>query len=85
MKNREAFSLNSYMLAYNLFLVWLHVVLFLLGFWATDGLQTCWKCAKIDLTSEKITLKEKTITLIGYIYFLSKFLEMLDTVFFILR
>lgn len=85
MKNREPYSIKPYMLAYNLFLVLLHLTLFPLGLWATNYFETTWNCSKIDLESGKNTVKENIIVLLGYTYFLTKFLEMLDTVFFILR
>ena len=85
MKNREPFNIKPYMLAYNIFLVLLHLLLFPLGFWASDYFRTTWRCERLVVEPGKNTLKENIIILLGYTYFLTKFVEMLDTVFFILR
>lgn len=85
MKNREAYNIKSFILVYNIFLVLLHALLFPVALWATDYMKTTWTCKKIDLVNAENKLKENIAVILGYTYFLTKFLEMLDTVFFILR
>ena len=49
MKNREPFNIKPLILAYNVFLVLMHLVIFPFGLWATDWMSTTVKCQKMGL------------------------------------
>lgn len=77
MKNRQPFELRRAMLVYNFVNVFLNGLGFLVGFYYTNFSLDVWGC------------KEKYyppfLLYIGYGYLQLKFLDFLDTIFFILR
>lgn len=85
MKNRQPMNVKPYMMAYNVFLVLLHVCLFPFGVWASDYFVSPWECKILATEYGPGTFKDQVIIALGYTYFMTKFIEMLDTVFFILR
>jgi len=83
MKNRPAYDLKKWMLVHNIFLVLLNGICFSIAVpFSTFGLTT-WTCKKYDHTSSYAG--EHILMLMGYTYYVSKFLDLADTVFFVLR
>ena len=85
MKNREPYHIKPYVIAHNVFLVLLHLILYPLGLWSTDFGYSCWECKRIDIHHPVHGHKEYMALMLGYVYFLTKFFELADTVFFVLR
>ena len=65
MKNREPFNIKPIILAYNVFLVLMHLVIFPFGLWATDWMATTVKCEKMDLTNVTDKFKANVQILLG--------------------
>lgn len=82
MKNRRPYELRTLMVIYNAFLVvlsgWLFVNFGIYGWFTTYS----WRCEPIDRSSNPYALK---MVYVCWIFYLSKFFEFADTVFFILR
>jgi len=85
MKNRKPYDLKWIILAYNLFTLSIHIVLFPFALYAFNFTIGCWKCRKLNLIDPPNMHKEIWAMRLAYIYFFCKFLELCDTVFFILR
>ncbi|XP_053185302.1 elongation of very long chain fatty acids protein 1a [Scomber japonicus] len=82
MANRKPFHLNSAMIAYNLSMVLLNgyiVYEFLMSGWATTF---TWRCDLIDTSRKPQTLR---MIRVAWLFYFSKYVELLDTVFFVLR
>jgi len=83
MKNREPFNIKWIMLVHNVFLILLNGVCFIISIpYSRFGLST-WECRHYDHT--KPEFKEHLLMFFGYVYYISKFLDLADTVFFVLR
>nr|XP_042909565.1 elongation of very long chain fatty acids protein AAEL008004 [Parasteatoda tepidariorum] len=82
MRNRQPFDLKALMIVYNFFQViissWIFIQLGRLG-WFT---KYNWRCEPIDYSNRYEAVR---IAEVCWICFLVKFLEFLDTVFFVLR
>lgn len=63
-------------------LIGLNGIGFILGVYITDYFTRSWDCSPIDQSN---TFRNKIFLLFGWLYFVSKFADLLDTVFFILR
>jgi elongation of very long chain fatty acids protein 7 len=81
MENREEFDLRKTLLIYNLFQVVLSLIIFYRcsTFWLFDY---NWRCAPMN---RERTPKQFYVINTTYLYFLSKFTEFFDTVFFVMR
>ncbi|RWS27699.1 elongation of very long chain fatty acids protein-like protein [Leptotrombidium deliense] len=83
MKNRPAYDLRIYMLLYNSFLVGFNGVGFFIGLWVTDYGWKAIDCTRYDPNPTDI--KESLYMYFGWLYFISKLADFIDTAFFILR
>lgn len=83
MKNREPYNLKWIMVVHNIFLVLLNGICFLISLpYSRFGLST-WECRPYD--HNKTEFKEHLLMAFGYVYYVSKFLDLFDTIFFVLR
>jgi len=83
MKDRPAFNLRWVMVVHNVFLVLLNGICFVISLpYSRFGLST-WECRQYDHNSKE--LSEHLLMFMGYVYYISKFLDLADTVFFVLR
>lgn len=82
MKNREPFQINNILKVYNLLMVIWSTYMFyeaLMGGWLHEyGLS----CQPVDKSSSPSALRMASVT---WVFFVSKFPELLDTVFFVMR
>ncbi|XP_034470320.1 elongation of very long chain fatty acids protein 1a [Hippoglossus hippoglossus] len=82
MANRKPYSLKAAMIVYNVSMVLLNafiVVEFLLSGWGTTY---TWRCDLVDTSFRPDTLR---MVRVCWTFYFSKFIELLDTVFFVLR
>ncbi|XP_053159960.1 elongation of very long chain fatty acids protein 7 isoform X4 [Hemicordylus capensis] len=82
MENRKAFDLRQIMFLYNFGVVALSVYMtyeFLMSGWATGY---SFGCDIVDYSSSPMALRMVNVC---WLYYFSKFIELLDTVFFVLR
>ncbi|MGH0119568.1 UNVERIFIED_CONTAM: hypothetical protein FKN15_032393 [Acipenser sinensis] len=82
MANRKPYDLKGVMVAYNFFLVAFSIFIvyeFLMSGWATDY---TWKCDPVDFSNSPQGLR---MVRVAWFFLFSKFIELLDTVFFVLR
>lgn len=77
MKNREPMQLRWIMVGYNFFMVAISLVIFLLlGFYGWFGHYN-WKCQPVDYTESSEAI---LMTHLSWWYYISKFVEFVDTV-----
>lgn len=82
MANRKPFHLNTAMIVYNLSMVLLNAYIvyeFLMSGWGTTY---TWRCDLIDTSSSPQALR---MIRASWMFYFSKYIELLDTVFFVLR
>ncbi|CAG5896713.1 unnamed protein product [Menidia menidia] len=82
MANRKPFGLNRAMIIYNLSMVLLNAFIvyeFMMSGWATTF---TWRCDLVDTTTSPQALR---MVRVAWLFYFSKFIELLDTVFFVLR
>ncbi|KAM9322140.1 elongation of very long chain fatty acids protein 1a [Pholidichthys leucotaenia] len=82
MANRKPFQLNTAMIIYNLSMVLLNAYIvyeFLMSGWATTF---TWRCDLIDTSNSPQALR---MVRVAWLFYFSKFIELLDTLFFVLR
>ncbi|XP_056319840.1 elongation of very long chain fatty acids protein 7a [Danio aesculapii] len=82
MENRKPFDLKRVLIVYNIFVVSLSVYMcyeFLMAGWGTGYTFGC------DLVDYSQSPKAMRMASVCWLYYFSKFIEMLDTVFFVLR
>ncbi|XP_026229368.1 elongation of very long chain fatty acids protein 1a [Anabas testudineus] len=82
MANRKPFHLHTAMIIYNLSMVLLNAYIvyeFMMSGWATTY---TWRCDLIDTSSSPQTLR---MIRASWLFYFSKYIELLDTVFFVLR
>ncbi|XP_073347469.1 elongation of very long chain fatty acids protein 1a [Pagrus major] len=82
MANRKPFRLNVAMIVYNLSMVLLNAYIvceFMLAGWGTTY---TWRCDLIDYSSSPQALR---MIKVAWLFYFSKYIELLDTVFFVLR
>ncbi|XP_077415199.1 elongation of very long chain fatty acids protein 1a [Vanacampus margaritifer] len=82
MANRKPFNLNTVMVLYNFGMVAFNAFIvyeFMMSGWGTTF---TWRCDLIDPSSSPQTLR---MVRVAWLFFFSKFIELFDTVFFVLR
>ncbi|XP_017333255.1 elongation of very long chain fatty acids protein 1b [Ictalurus punctatus] len=82
MANRKPFELKGPMIFYNFCLVFLSIFIvfeFLMSGWATDY---TWRCDPCDYSDSPQALR---MVRVAWLFLFSKFIELFDTVFFVLR
>ncbi|XP_055695698.1 elongation of very long chain fatty acids protein AAEL008004-like isoform X2 [Lutzomyia longipalpis] len=84
MENREPFQLKNTMNVFNVIQIVLNIYIAVFGtyysYWQPDF---SWKCQPIDHTV--VTPERLQLIFVSYVYFLTKILDLMDTVFFVLR
>ncbi|RWS00847.1 elongation of very long chain fatty acids protein-like isoform X2, partial [Dinothrombium tinctorium] len=83
MKNRKPFDLRWLMIIYNFSMVILSAWMFTQGCQLLNYGLDAWECQVIDYTLT--TSQTMQLIQIGWIFFISKLIELLDTIFFVLR
>jgi len=83
MKNRKPYDLRKAMVTYNSMMVLLNGTGFLYGLKLTNFGAKTWECACRDENDN--SWDTFIMIYLGYFYFLSKFLDLIDTFFFVLR
>ncbi|CRK90395.1 CLUMA_CG004022, isoform A [Clunio marinus] len=82
MENRKPYNIRKIIIVHNLIQVILNAKLFYdsatLGWFSNYN----WRCEPYDRSPDGIPMK---LTMVAYYYYLSKFTDLLDTIFFILR
>nr|XP_046263278.1 elongation of very long chain fatty acids protein 1a [Scatophagus argus] len=82
MANRKPFHLNTAMIVYNISMVLLNAYIvyeFMMSGWATTF---TWRCDLIDTSNSPQALR---MIQAAWLFYFSKYIELLDTVFFVLR
>ncbi|CAH2310508.1 elongation of very long chain fatty acids 1 [Pelobates cultripes] len=82
MANRKPFDLKPLMVVYNFALVGLSAFIvyeFLMSGWLTGY---TWRCDPVDVSDSPMALR---MVRVAWLFLFSKFIELLDTVFFVLR
>lgn len=86
MASRKPFQLRKAMITHNAILAIGNGLGFLLGLYVTRMGTSTFACEPARSTSAEITtLKEQAYLYGGWLYFFSKFIDFIDTVFFVLR
>ena len=83
MKNREAFDLRKVMIFHNTFLVLLNGIGFLIAMAGTNFGAITLQCKQFNPDSTDTT--DQILLYLGYTYYISKFIDFLDTIYFVLR
>lgn len=83
MKGKKEWNCRRAMILHNLFLIILNGLGCLVGLYLTDFGLDAWSCKRLDTTDH--SYKSYMLINLGYMYFITKFVDFLDTIFFILR
>ncbi|RWS23005.1 elongation of very long chain fatty acids protein-like protein [Leptotrombidium deliense] len=83
MKNRKPFNLRSLMVFYNFLMVAFSAWMFAKGCSLTNFGLNLWCCQEVDYTSTTGAAVE--LIEMGWVFFVTKFIEFIDTFFFVLR
>lgn len=83
MKGKSSWNCRRAMILHNLFLIILNGLGFVLGMYLTGFGRDSWSCKRLN-TSD-YSFKSYMLINLGYMYFISKFIDFMDTFFFILR
>lgn len=83
MKNREPFDLRNVMIFHNTFLVLLNGIGFLIAMAGTNFGAITLYCKQFNPDSTDTT--DQILLYLGYTYYISKFIDFLDTIYFVLR
>ncbi|KAB5535949.1 hypothetical protein PHYPO_G00123750 [Pangasianodon hypophthalmus] len=82
MANRKPYNLKTPMVIYNFCMVFFNAYIvyeFMMSGWATTF---TWRCDLIDVSTSPQTLR---MIRVAWLFYFSKYIELLDTVFFVLR
>lgn len=83
MASRKPFSLKPLIFIYNVLMVMINAFFFFTASYHTKfGIQT-WYCTPVDQNANDAEWKWKLT--VGYLFVMSKFIDLLDTIFFVLR
>lgn len=82
MKNRQPYQLKSLIASYNIFHIICNGICGITAFLLTRGTYDCWTCKQTGNPNSK---SDMLLLYLTYYYFCAKFLDLFDTVFFILR
>lgn len=82
MEKRKPFNLERILIVFNVIQIVICSYIFISGFLAASSIQHNWFCQPVDYSRSPSALRILTLT---YYYFLTKILDLLDTVFFVLR
>lgn len=83
MSTRKAFSLKPLIFGYNVVMVLINAFFFCIAAYHTNfGVRT-WFCTPVDQTAFDAEWKWKLT--VGWLFVMSKFVDLLDTIFFVLR
>jgi hypothetical protein len=82
MENRQPMKLHFIIKCYNLFQVAFCTYIVVVGYYSSFGQGYKWSCEPIDYSD---AYHPTQMVKIGYLYFVSKIFDLLDTVFFVLR
>ena len=83
MATRKPFSLKPIIFTYNVFMILVNAFIFVNASYHTNfGVKT-WQCFPVDQNNNDAEWKWKLT--VGWIFVISKFVDLLDTVFFVLR
>ena len=83
MKDRKPMDLRFVMLAHNFFLVLVNGISLALALWPTSFGLVTWQCKTYNPLGPDSN--EISYFRLAYIYYLTKFVDLLDTVYFVLR
>ncbi|KAI1294215.1 Elongation of very long chain fatty acids protein 1 [Halotydeus destructor] len=83
MRDRKPYELRTAMIVHNGYLSIGNTVGFLFGIWFLKGGASCFGCQPLNVAS--LTTEDKVQIYLGYLYYLSKYVDFLDTFFFVLR
>ncbi|XP_072940391.1 very long chain fatty acid elongase 7-like [Epargyreus clarus] len=82
MKNRPAYNINKVLIVHNIFQVIASAWTFCAGVWYGWGWDYKWICEPVDFSSSQKAIMVAKVT---YAYYLIKYMDLMDTVFFVLR
>lgn len=83
MADRKPFSLKPVIFSYNVFMVLINALFFLYASYHTNfGIKT-WQCNPVD--KNKFDTEWQIKLTVSWLFVMSKFVDLLDTVFFVLR
>ncbi|XP_055714746.1 elongation of very long chain fatty acids protein AAEL008004-like [Phlebotomus papatasi] len=82
MEKRKPFNLERILIVFNVIQIVVCSYIFISGFCAVNSIEHNWLCQPVDYTRSPSALR---ILILTYYYFLTKILDLLDTVFFVLR
>ncbi|RWS05050.1 elongation of very long chain fatty acids protein-like protein [Dinothrombium tinctorium] len=83
MRNRKAYDMRNFILLYNISLIIINGWFFTTGCWVTNFGIDSWKCEVVDRRSRRFIDLYKIK--LGWLFFMTKFVDFFDTFFFILR
>ncbi|RWS01541.1 elongation of very long chain fatty acids protein-like protein [Dinothrombium tinctorium] len=85
MRNRKPYDLRMFMFAYDVFMVFINLYIFVkLCFYTTFGFDT-WGCRPVGRYKSPDDPELVNLFSVAYIYFVSKFFDFCDTIFFVFR
>ena len=83
MKNRQPMNLKWIMFVHNVTLVLINGLGFVTALFSTQYFMLTFKCVKFDPASPNMS--DLVLFYLGYTYYITKFIDFLDTVYFVLR
>ena len=83
MKNREPYNLRTVMIIHNTFLVLLNGIGLIIALAGTNFGAITLECKQFNPDSQNST--DQILLYLGYTYYISKYIDFLDTIYFVLR